>query len=854
MRLAIRRLPPAWKFPLFVTAVLVCVFAILLGVAHREVRGMAAETVAERLRSTAFELSSALRTASEAEADHAHRLARLPEVVAYLRSPTPQSAAAFSTAIRSAATGSENIAGVAVYDRDGVRLALEGSLDTSLALLPPADLASRILASPESATVGPLMSAGGSLVFPVEATVADGDQRIGLLVMWRTVTPRPTARAQIPALFGTGSRLIVGTPGGAWTDQVQVVREPAISLKPNPLPISVDGFLTSVVQDPLSGWLAVLQVPESVIQAPADRFLLRVGVIGLALVLVGGMCVWWLSRDIALPIYQVTEAAAAQAAGNRGVRIAVRRDDDLGRLATAFNQMADRVAAEAEARGASETQWRHLFKDNPHPMWVYDPASLAFLAVNDAAVQQYGYTREEFLQMEISDIRPPEHSGARLQPGDGLEALGRNLAARLWRHRRKDGTFFDVEVIANSVVFNGVQARLVLAKDVTLRTQLEMQLRQAQKMEAVGVLAGGVAHDFNNLLAVILTYTELVRLELPDSDPRATDLDEVKAAAERATALTRQLLAFSRQSVVQASVVDLVALVQGFEKMLRRLIGEDIEVETVFSSETDSVLADPSQLEQVLLNLAVNARDAMPTGGKLTIAVETVTVDEASRELHGLQEAGKFVVTSVSDTGVGMTPETRVHVFEPFFTTKEVGKGTGLGLATVYAIVTQAGGNISVYSEPGRGSTFRVYLPAVVDSAESRNTTSGPHPAIGGKETILLVEDDAAVRAAATGALTRLGYSVLETPNADSAFEVFSRNPTLIDLVISDVVMPGTDGPTLLKRLRSLRPGLKALLMSGYTGDSISSRGVSESGVPFLQKPFTVSRLGLAVRSVLDAK
>lgn len=854
---AARRLSIQWKLPLLVTAVMSAVMVVLLIAAHRQVQRISAATVTERLEATTVQLAASVHTSSSASEREAQRLASLPEVAVFLRKPTEQARQQLFAVIDQRAQLDTTIVGVAVYDLSDARLDLHGRHSTTLAQLPVPDHSRRSSVSPDSAAVGPLMAVGGSVVYPVVAIVSDRGQRLGLFVLWRTVYPKPIARAQIAALFGSGSRLVLGSPGGAWTDQVDTVAEPAVPFTTTTHPIHTgqtakDGFLTSVAHDSLSGWVTVLQVPDSVILAPANRFILQVGLLGAALVLLGGALVWGLGRGIAIPVYQVTEAAAAMGVADHGARIAIQRDDEIGRLALAFNQMADRVEMEAEARVASETQWRLLFRDNPYPMWVYDPATLRFLAVNEAAIRQYGYSREEFFSITLADIRPPEHIAALME--DVADAMERNFISGIWRHRRKDGGFFDVEVTGNSVEFAGSPARLVLAKDITSRRQLELQLLQSQKMEAVGRLAGGVAHDFNNLLAVILTYTELVRLEIADDDPRAADLDEVKAAAERATALTRQLLTFSRKGVVQTSLVDPGALVRGFEKMLRRLIGEDIQVETRLTPEAGTILADPSQFEQVLLNLAVNARDAMPGGGVLAIAVEPITIDEASRELHGLPEAGEYVMVSVSDTGVGMTAEVRAQLFEPFFTTKEVGRGTGLGLTTVYAIVTQAGGSVSVYSEPDRGSTFRLYFPAVGSAPGGRKPISGSLPTVGGSETILLVEDDAAVRAAAIGALKRLGYTVLATEGADAAIELFNRNSGAIDLIVSDVVMPGTDGPTLLKRFREIRPDLKAVLMSGYTGDSITSRGVMESGIPFLQKPFTISRLGQVVREALDSQ
>ncbi|MEP6590006.1 MAG: ATP-binding protein [Gemmatimonadota bacterium] len=831
------------------------IIAALLGLAYREVERVSAATVSERLQTLSTQIETSLRSSSAASEHGARRLASLPEAHQYFRSPSSAAAGVLFAAIARIDGDDSTAAAVALLDVDGRPLAISGRMHASIASLPLPVLASRLAASPDSAAVGPLQVVGGKTVFPVIAVVTEGGREIGRLVRWRVVVPRPSARAQIGALFGGGSALLLGTPGGAWTDQVEVVPQPELPMVATTAAIRYTtaagrGHLAAVAYDSISGWFSVLEVPDSVVEAPARNFATRIGMIGLALSLLATVLVWWFGYRISIPIHRLTAVADAMGAGRERVRAAVTGDDEVGRLALTFNRMADRMEAGAAARQASERQWRLLFTHNPVPMWVFEPTSLRFLAVNDAAVKQYGYSRAEFRQLTLRDIRPPEHVGILLETvADGLRE---NHTVRQFRHRRKDGTFFDVELTGNNVEFNGTPARFVIAQDITVRQALESQLRQSQKMEAVGRLAGGVAHDFNNLLAVIIAYTELVRFDTPDDDPHAADLDEVKAAGERASALTRQLLTFSRRDVVLPAVVDPNGAVAAVDKLLRRLIGEDIHVVAELAPEPGAIHVDPGQFEQVLINLAVNARDAMPTGGTLTIRTEQVTVDEASRELHGLPEAGRFVVISVNDTGVGMTPDVRSHIFEPFFTTKEVGKGTGLGLATVYAIVTQAGGSVSVYSELGTGSTFRLYFPVVAAPDAVAAITSGQHPVVGGHETILLVEDDAAVRAAAVNVLQRLGYTVLGAEGADDAAAIVARHAGVIDLVISDVVMPGTDGPTLLHHLRNERPGIKTLLMSGYTGDAITRRGVMESGVPFLQKPFTVGRLGRMVREVLD--
>jgi signal transduction histidine kinase len=417
-------------------------------------------------------------------------------------------------------------------------------------------------------------------------------------------------------------------------------------------------------------------------------------------------------------------------------------------------------------------------------------------------------------------------------------------------HRRKDGTLLDVEVSTDEITFEGRPARLVLARDVTTRRHLEEQLRQSQKMEAVGRLAGGVAHDFNNLLTAILGYCQLLERQLADQESLQSDVQEIRRAGERAASLTQQLLAFSRKQVLRAALVDVNVLVADLEKMLRRMIGEDIELVTVLRDDAALVRADPNQFEQVILNLAVNARDAMPQGGRLTIETACVELDDAYAREHLPALPGRYVMLAVTDTGAGIDAETRTHLFEPFFTTKGVGRGTGLGLATVYGIVKQFGGYIWVYSEPGHGSTFKIYLPEARDEREPR---AAPPPAPrGGSETVLLVEDEATVRALARKALRAHGYTVLEARAGAEALDVRAGHAGPVHLLLTDVVMPGMSGRELAERITRAHQGTRVLYMSGYTDDAVLRHGVLERGTAYIQKPFTPDVLARRVREVLD--
>jgi two-component system cell cycle sensor histidine kinase/response regulator CckA len=396
---------------------------------------------------------------------------------------------------------------------------------------------------------------------------------------------------------------------------------------------------------------------------------------------------------------------------------------------------------------------------------------------------------------------------------------------------------------------------LGIGMDIDERKSLEGQLHQAQKLEAIGQLAGGVAHDFNNVLTVILGFSELLINRLPPDDPARTDLLEIKRAGERAAGLTRQLLAFSRKQILQPKVLDVNVLIGGMRPMLRQLIVEHIDLAVSLGARGALVKMDPTQVEQILVNLAVNAADAMPRGGKLTISTANVVLDEHYQQRHLPVAPGDYVMLSVSDTGVGMDRATSLHVFEPFFTTKEAGKGTGLGLATVYGIVKQSDGDISLETEPGRGTTFNIYLPRAAEgvpnprSAEGARLTGDTSRC---SETVLLVEDDQAVRLLARLALERVGYCVLQAGSPKEAADLAATYGGPIDLMLSDVIMPDSEGPPLLERLTRARPAIRALYISGYANEALRHMLLVE-GTPFLQKPFTPDRLTRKVREVLDA-
>ena len=531
--------------------------------------------------------------------------------------------------------------------------------------------------------------------------------------------------------------------------------------------------------------------------------------------------------------------------------------DHLTRLPEAIRRALRERALREEreqavaALQASEVQYRSMFESTPYPMWVFDLETHRVLAVNGAAIEHYGYSREEFLALRIEDLRPPED----------IPALHRHLetmpsdyhAAGTWRHRRKDGRLIDVETSGHEITFAGRRAEQVVINDVTERKRLEEQFRQAQKMEAVGRLAAGVAHDFNNLLTAILGTTDLMLEDLSPDDPDREGLHDIRSASERAAVLTRQLLTFSRQQVVSPQVLRLNDLVLELEKLLRRLLGEDVTIRVAVAPDCGGVKADPGQLEQVIVNLAVNARDAMPNGGRLTLETKNVDLDADYPTDRVTIPAGRYVMLAVTDTGTGMDAPTKARIFEPFFTTKPVGKGTGLGLATVYGAVEQSGGYIWLYSEVGQGTSFKIYLPRV-DAVRASAPLAEAAVVLDGSETVLVAEDEDAVRQIIERALQARGYRVMIARNGSEALALAGRHAGQIDLLVTDVVMPDMNGRVLSQRLMEVRPAIKTLYLSGYTDDAILHHGVLQEGVAFLQKPFSLGALARKVRDVIEAR
>ena len=836
---------------LTVTLLLITVIGGMFWLSHSRVVDAVSSSELSRLQASADQLAQTLSAQARRLIESGSRIAATPALRNALRVSNRDSvtAALELMLLRDAASGTSTLG---LLDASGALVAATAPIDSEIVRQDPA-LRLETVTGP---VMSPLATRGDTVIYAVTAPITGlSGERIGYVVIARRLTGNPDSPTLLGGLVGRGARVLLGNADGSlMTDLSKVV--------PERTGADVLAASTPVRETP---WKVVVQAPREGALLAASEFKRDSAVVGIACVMIGALLSWLLIRRTMRPLGEVTDAARAITAGNLSRRATVQGRSEIAVLGEAFNQMVERVdrstqdlaarATQLEASNKelneSEAKYRTLFEHLPDGVLVHRDDRILF--ANPAAKRILGIgSDEELFDRRVLDFVVPSDRNAIRERIERVEHQGESAPTVEVRVQRADRKLATVESTCMPLRVDDAPAVQTILHDVSERRLLEEQFRQSQKMDAVGRLAGGVAHDFNNLLTVIQAHAEFALSGSDSEEERRRDIEEIRKTAESAARLTRQLLTFSRKQSVTPIHLDLNEAISGMLGMIRRLIGDNIEVVTVGGDKLNAIWADPGQIQQVILNLAVNARDAMPDGGMLRFETANINVGEGYVGAASVAiPSGAYVMLAVQDTGIGMTEEIRSRVFEPFFTTKQVGRGTGLGLSTVYGIVKQAGGHIWVYSEPGMGTVFKVFFPPHC-SEESGSSGAIPIEAetSNGTEHLLVVEDDASVRNAVVRALRGAGYSVIEACDAEDALRAI-RSSATIDLLITDMVMPGKPGVALLTESRTIRPGLPAIVLSGYSEQAGNDLWRMPDHTVFVEKPVSPAELTRRVAQLL---
>ena len=861
--------PLARRLPLLLTTLLAVIVSGVSWTAYLQIKRAALETSRAHVESAAHQVATMLDGSLLRVRTELRGLANDRRLGAALLSAPRPDTAALRGVLTSFRAQHPQFVILSVWTPPRKLLATTGS--DSLAAIARAPFATA--GAGDGWRVSPIRAVQGVDQFSVVApVVARGIDTVGYVVGARAFSDSGSAKV-VARLIGPGSRFLLGNlSGNLWTNLATRVSGPPLTALHDPRPTFTDAAGQRYVGGAASlggaPWLVWVDVPEVYALGAARRFLAEILVAGVVFLMVGAVGAWLISRDVVGRLAALRRASDVVAMGLSPDPLVMDTCDEIGALARSFYAMSERIyatkrelvdrAADLERRNEqlqqSEFRYRQLIDQSPDAVVVHRRGAIVF--TNAMAERMFG----------ASDARPlvglpllklvdaADHAVVR-QRLHAVETSGEPSRLTEMRLRRLDGTPFVAEVNGTPITFDGEPAIQTLARDISERRMLEDSLRQSQKMEAVGRLAGGFAHDFNNLLTVISSYVELSLARMGSDDPLRPDLEEIRRAGISAAKLTRQMLAFSRKQALAPRAIDVNGAITGLTAMLTRVLGAQIAVATDLRPGLGRIFADAGQLEQVLMNLAVNARDAMPDGG--TLRIETAELDLAeSTDAHRRSiPPGQYVVLTVSDSGVGMTPEVQAHIFEPFYTTKQPGQGTGLGLATVYGIVQQSGGYVWVYSEPGRGTSFKVFFP-VHDGATDEPTKMTGEFAIPRQDaaTILLVEDDPTVRGVVRRILDRSPHRVCEAGSGSAALEIFRAQQGRVDLVITDMMMPGMTGAELVRELREWQPQLRAIIMSGYSEEATKRDWRLPESALFLEKPISPSQLTRAIGEALGSE